>query len=201
MSSAPPHPSLRRTAPIRPPANDHAKDQLLPPRTGPITQQPEPQAKDQLLPSPTGPITPPTKDQLLPPPTGPLVPRHLAATAQAPTRPLHAVRLNAAELLMHPFKTFYLITALLVDPRVSLVRKALFVIPIALLILAVLLPESLLAGLVGLILPLVGLALDAPINAALDWIGVALVSYALLRVFPAKIVAEYHARLFHRSRR
>jgi hypothetical protein len=111
------------------------------------------------------------------------------------------VRPNAGELLQHPFKTFYMIAALLVDRRVSFVRKLLFAGPIALLILAVILPETLLAGLVGLILPLIGLVLDAPINAALDWIGVALISYALLRVFPANIVAEYHARIFHRSRR
>jgi len=175
-------PQFRRTAPIRPrqPASDH----LMPPPTGPVTPPRGPQ------------ITPPgdrTAAQLMPSRTAPI------ASRAAPS--LHAVRPHAAELLFHPFKTLYFVAFLLADRRVGFFRKLLFLGPLALLTLAVLLPESLIAGVMGLLLPLVGLALNIPIDAGLDWILVALAAGALLRVFPASVVYEYHAQLFHRPPR
>lgn len=151
------------------------------PRTAPI-RPPHPPAAQQ-----------PAAQHLMPPPTAPIAP------PAAPS--LHAIHPHASELLLHPFKTLYFVTFLLTDRRVSFFRKLAFLGPLALLIFAVLLPESLIAGAMGLLLPLVGLALNIPIDAGLDWILVALAAKALLRVFPAHVVYDYHAQLFHRPPR
>ena len=35
---------------------------------------------------------------------------------------------------------------------------------------------------------------------SLDWITLAIIGFALLRIFPSRIVSEHHQRLFHKAR-
>jgi hypothetical protein len=105
------------------------------------------------------------------------------------------------ELLTHPFKSLCMLVALLVDRRVSFVRKLAFTLPIALLVITLLIPESILGVISGFVAPVIGLALDVPIDAAVDWLGIGLLAVALLHVFPQGIVAQYHAQLFHPPKR
>lgn len=157
---------------------DQPKDALMPPRTGPIIRPHEMRVDANALP----------QDALL------LEPE----TVVAP--PLHAPRPTAGEMLLHPFKTLYMVVALLVDRRVSILRKLLFVVPIVVLAVGLIVPETLVGILAGIVAPVVGLALDLPIDGAVDWLGVGLLAFALLAVFPTPIVAQYHAQLFHRTR-
>jgi hypothetical protein len=111
--------------------------------------------------------------------------------------PPHAARPQTRELLRHPIKSFALLVSLLADRRVSPARKLAFVVPVALLMLGLVVPQTAVGVLAGLVAPRYGLALQLPIDAALDWIGVTLLGGALLRVFPRPIVAQYHTRMFH----
>jgi hypothetical protein len=112
---------------------------------------------------------------------------------------LHADHPHVSELLLHPVKALRFVGGLLTDRRVSVVRKLLFVVPVLGLLIALILPESLVAVLAGTVLPVVGALLSLPIGATLDWTILAAVALLLLHVFPARIVREYHARLFHRA--
>jgi hypothetical protein len=55
------------------------------------------------------------------------------------------------------------------DRRISWIRKALYVVPMILLIGALLLPESILAVAVAAALPVVGPLADLPADVVLDW--------------------------------
>jgi hypothetical protein len=66
-----------------------------------------------------------------------------------------------------------------------------------LLVLAVLLPEGLIAALIAVALPLVGPAINLPTDAVINWAFASIAAYALLSIFPRAIVAERHAQLFH----
>jgi hypothetical protein len=152
-------------------------------------------------------------------PTGPIIaPRGVAIAstpAAAPSRvtsiapaaplapvptPLHANRPAVSELLLHPVKSFALLVSLLADRRISRARKVAFAVPVALLMLGLVIPQTAVGVLAGLVAPRFGLAFQLPIDAALDWIGVTLLGSTLLRVFPRPIVAQYHARMFHAER-
>lgn len=104
------------------------------------------------------------------------------------------------EMVLHPITTVRFMNALRRDPRISHVRKLLYVGPIVVLVVALLLPESVVAAGVALLLPLVGPLVNLPVDAALDWFAVGLAAYALLGVLPRRIVREHHARLFHPAR-
>ena len=198
MASAPPHDRLqprplRRTGPIvprpvSPPSADSAAASGRP-------QTPRNAALRRTAPlvvrgaqSPQG-EPPPSPDALL------LEPR----TPAAPT--LHSTGPSLWEILAHPFKSLYMLVALLVDRRVSFVRKLAFALPIALLVMGLLIPESIIGLLAGIIAPVIGLALHVPIDAAVDGLGIGLLTVALLHVFPMGIVAQYHAQLFHPPKR
>jgi len=108
-------------------------------------------------------------------------------------------RPGAGEMLLHPGRTFKFLISLLRDPRVSVVRKLVFLVPIALLILALLAPETILGVIAGTVLPVAGEVLSLPLDVSVDWITLAVIAFALLRIFPPHIVSEYHQRLFHKS--
>jgi hypothetical protein len=104
------------------------------------------------------------------------------------------------EMVLHPITTLRFMNALRRDPRISHVRKLLYIGPILVLLVAFLLPESVVAAGVALLLPLVGPLVNLPVDAALDWFAIGLAAYAFLGVLPRRIVREHHARLFHATR-
>jgi len=108
-------------------------------------------------------------------------------------------RPGALEMLFHPGQSFKFVLSLLTDRRVSVVRKLLFLVPIAILILALLAPETIIGVLVGTVLPVAGEVLSLPLDVSLDWITLVIIGFALLRIFPPRIVSEHHQRLFHKT--
>jgi hypothetical protein len=104
------------------------------------------------------------------------------------------------ELVLHPAHTVRFIQALGRDPRISWVRKVLYLAPLLLLLVAVLLPEGIIAAAVAALVPLVGPLVNLPADAALDWVLLGLAAYALLGIFPEQIMREHHAQLFHHAR-
>lgn len=169
----------------------------------PGQEQGDPGARDAML-RRTGPIRPRVdglRANTQPPRSDALGSDALLLEPNMPVAPtLHAARPSLGELLLHPFKSLYMVVALLVDRRVSFVRKLVFVVPIAVMVAALLVPETVVGLLAGIVAPVIGLALDVPIDAAVDWLGVGLLAVALLHVFPEGIVAQYHAQLFHKQR-
>ena len=111
--------------------------------------------------------------------------------------PADGVRPHPMEMAWHPIKTVRFVDALRRDPRISLMRKLLYLAPLLILLIALLLPEGVVAAGVALLVPLVGPLVNLPADAALDWFVFGLAAYALLGVLPSRIVAEHHARLFH----
>ena len=105
------------------------------------------------------------------------------------------------ELLLHPLKTLRFVGALARDPRVSLLRKTLYLLVVGVLLVALLIPEGLVAALVAALLPVVGPIVAIPADATVDWLFLGTIAYALLALFPAYIVREHHARIFHPRRR
>lgn len=120
----------------------------------------------------------------------------------SPAQPSHAgsARPHPWELVLHPVHSVRFIQALGRDPRISWVRKLLYLGPLVLLLVAVLLPEGIIAAVIAALVPLVGPLVNLPADAALDWVLLGLAAYALLRIFPEQIVREHHAQLFHHGR-
>ncbi len=117
-----------------------------------------------------------------------------------PMSPADGVRPHPWELVKHPVKTLRFINALRRDTRISWMRKLLYIGPFLLLLIALLLPEGIVAAGVALLLPLVGPLVNLPADAALDWFALGLAAYGLLGILPKRIVAEQHTRFFHASR-
>ncbi len=104
------------------------------------------------------------------------------------------------ELALHPIKGIKFILALATDRRISMARKALYVIPLLVLVAALIAPESIIATIVALAMPLVGPVINIPADVVVDWALIGLAAYALLAVLPTAIVSEHHAELFHPKR-
>jgi hypothetical protein len=104
------------------------------------------------------------------------------------------------EMMLHPFKTLRFVNALRRDRRISWLRKLLYVGPLLVLFGALLLPESILAALVAVALPVVGPVANLPADAVLDWAFLGVAAYALLGILPRAIVSELHAQVFHPGR-
>jgi hypothetical protein len=83
------------------------------------------------------------------------------------------------------------------DHRISWMRKLLYMGPFLILLIALLLPEGIIAAGVALLIPVVGPLVNVPADAALDWFALGLAAYGLLGILPKRIVAEQHARLYH----
>ena len=103
-------------------------------------------------------------------------------------------------MVEHPVKTLRFVNDLRQDPHISLVRKLLYLGPLLLLLLAVLLPEGIIAALIAAALPLVGPAINLPTDAVIDWALLGIAAYALLGIFPRAVVAQHHAQRFHPGR-
>ena len=104
------------------------------------------------------------------------------------------------ELAIHPVKGVRFVSSLTTDRRISILRKLLYVGGLALLIVALLVPEGILAALVAALLPFIGPIINLPADGIVDWAVVGLAAYGLLTLFPKAIVSEHHARVFHPQR-
>jgi hypothetical protein len=115
-------------------------------------------------------------------------------------RPLPPQRPQALELITHPVKTMRLTAALLRDPQVSLPRRLLFSLPLLLLFVALLVPDTLIGGLISAAIPVVGPIVGIPGDAALDWLALGVAGVSLLHLFPSVILDEQYHRIFHSKR-
>jgi len=104
------------------------------------------------------------------------------------------------EMVLHPIKMVRFVNSLWRDPRISWVRKLLYIAPLLVLLVAVLLPEGIVATVLAGLVPILGPLVNVPADAAIDWVVLGLAAYALLGIFPKQIVRELHARLFHPAR-
>lgn len=134
-------------------------------------------------------------------PQRPLPPSPYPASSDQRQPPVGSSRPHPWEMVAHPMTTLRFMQALARDPRISRVRKLLYMGPLLVLLIAVLLPESIVAVGVAALLPVVGPLVDVPADAALDWFLLGLAAYALLGVLPERIVREHHAWLFHPARK
>lgn len=100
------------------------------------------------------------------------------------------------DVFFHAIKTFKLIGALMVDGRVPVLRKFLFVGSIAALAVFLFFPDLISETFLSAVLPVVGTVLGVPIDAGFDWIAFALVIVSLLRYFPGEIVSEHYMSIF-----
>jgi hypothetical protein len=124
--------------------------------------------------------------------------RHRVATEPKPL--VTAARPHVWEFVLHPLKALRFAWALARDPRVPLAGKALYLLVVGVLLIALLVPEGLVAAVVATLLPVLGPLIAVPADITVDWLLVGTVAYALLGLFPAHIVREYHARIFHPRR-
>ena len=130
----------------------------------------------------------------------PIHPDGARPAAPPVTSPVSSARPHPWEMVEHPIKTLRFVNDLRQDRRISLVRKLLYLVPMLLLLLAVLLPEGIIAAFIAVALPLVGPAINLPADAVIDWVFLGIAAYALLGIFPHAVVAEHHAQVFHPSR-
>jgi hypothetical protein len=104
------------------------------------------------------------------------------------------------EMVLHPIKMVRFVNSLWRDPRISWIRKLLYLAPLLVLLVAVLLPEGIVATVLAGLVPILGPLVNVPADAAIDWVVLGLAAYALLGIFPKQIVRELHAQLFHPTR-
>ncbi len=89
----------------------------------------------------------------------------------------------------HPLRSLRLIRALLGDPGIPLGRKLLFGWICMLLVLVLFVPDVI-TELAAAIFPLVGNALDVPLDATLDWSVIAVLLPELLKIFPRETLVR-----------
>ena len=128
-------------------------------------------------------------------------PTHTPSVTTLGRKPPAGVLPPLPEMLGHPLRSLKFVGALLADRRVHSLRKLAFVVPLAVLLGALIAPETLLGALASVLAPIIGTVLSIPVDAAVDWVVVGLLGYGLLRVFPAEILREHHLRIFHSERR
>ena len=100
------------------------------------------------------------------------------------------------DIFFHAIKTFKLIGALLMDGRISILRKILFLGTIAVLLAILIFPDAFNEIVLSTALPLVGTVLGVPLDAGFDWIAFSLVVVNLLHFFPAEIISEHYRQIF-----
>lgn len=107
-------------------------------------------------------------------------------------------KIRQLAMLFHIQKTTRLVGALLHDERVAGWRKFSFIGVIALLLLAMLVPEFTADIATGLIpvLNIFGLPVEIVTEAGVDWAVLGVAAFQLLKLFPADIVGEHYDRLF-----
>lgn len=100
------------------------------------------------------------------------------------------------KMLLHAGKSFKFIGSLVSDRRIALWRKGLFFGSIALLLVLLFFPDLLGEFVMTTILPLVGTVLGIPLDAGFDWAAFIFAIPALLRLFPADLIAEHYRGIF-----
>ena len=85
------------------------------------------------------------------------------------TSPVRSARPHPWEMVEHPIKTLRFVNDLRRDPHIALVRKLFLPGLMLLLLLAVLLPEGIIAALIAGVLPVAGPAINLPTDAVIDW--------------------------------
>jgi hypothetical protein len=100
------------------------------------------------------------------------------------------------DIVFHGLKTAKLIKALMIDGRVPLVRKGLFVGSMAAFLLVLLFPDAINETIMSVFLPFIGTILGVPVDAGFDWIAFVLVGTSLLRFFPKEILSEHYRTIF-----
>jgi len=105
---------------------------------------------------------------------------------------------NALALLFHIPKTFSLIGAVFRDARVHWLPKIVFSLSLAVLLLALLTPETFaeIVGFIGLPLTAPFELLGIPVDGTIDWAVLGVAAFNLLRLFPSQVVGEHYSRIF-----
>jgi len=122
------------------------------------------------------------------------------AVAQPPPVTTTA-RPHVWEFVLHPLKSLRFVGALARDSRISAIRKFLYVAIVGVLVVALLVPDGVIALLVATLVPFVGPFVALPADASIDWLFLGTAAFALLGLFPAYIVREHHARIYHPRRK
>ena len=133
-------------------------------------------------------------------PDGPSHSRDRHGVTTEPRPATTTTRPHVWELILHPLKALRFVGALARDSRVSPLAKALYLFVVGVLLIALLVPEGIVAALLAALLPVVGPIVAVPVDATVDWLFLGTIAYALLALFPAHIVREQHARIFHPRR-
>jgi hypothetical protein len=102
------------------------------------------------------------------------------------------------DLVFHLFKTGKLVSAVLQDKRVHVVRKAAYLGTLGLILLIPLVPE--IAGqIITILSPLLpSEIIEIPLDGTIDWVTFAVATFSLLKFFPQDVVGEHYDRLFRR---
>src|SRR2546430_2613269 len=111
-------------------------------------------------------------------------------------QPKQQLQPRRRDVFFHAVKTFKLIKALLVDRRIPIWRKGMFVASLGALLVVLIFPDLLGEFIASTVLPIIGTVLGVPLDAGLDWMAFALLMVSFLRVFPAEVVAEHYQRIF-----
>jgi hypothetical protein len=89
----------------------------------------------------------------------------------------------------------------MVDRRVALWRKGMFLATIVGMLVLLFFPDLLGEFVMSTVLPVVGTVVGVPLDASFDWVAFALVVVSLLRVFPPELVAEHYRSIFRKEYR
>ena len=100
------------------------------------------------------------------------------------------------DVFFHAIKTFKLIGSLLIDSRISIVRKVLFLGSVGALLAILIFPDAFNEAVLSMVMPVVGTVLGVPLDAGFDWVAFALVVVNLLHFFPAEIISEHYRNIF-----
>ncbi|MGI9060266.1 MAG: hypothetical protein ACR2H5_17015 [Ktedonobacteraceae bacterium] len=102
------------------------------------------------------------------------------------------------DIFFHAGKTLKLIGGLMMDRRVPVWRKLLFVGSIVALLALLFFPDLFSEAFLSVVLPLVGTVAGVPVDAGIDWMAFSLLAVNLLKFFPAEMVGEYYTNIFGR---
>ena len=101
-----------------------------------------------------------------------------------------------SEAFWHPRRTFKFMMALLTDPRISISRKALFIIGIGVILSLLFPPNALTEFILSIVIPLVGAIVGVSLDIGYDWTAIILLFPILFYIFPDHIRAEHYQRIF-----
>jgi hypothetical protein len=114
------------------------------------------------------------------------------------TTPRPILKPKRLDIFLHATKTVRLLATLIREPRIPVIRKALFLSSVTALLLVLLFPDVLDNVILGTILPFVGVFLGVPVDAGVDWVAFSLLVVSLLRFFPEEIVSEHYSHIFEK---